>query len=103
MVITETVESALIVAALGDIRPGTQSSANFFNLGLEESNPTRVSRQTVWNWANGTKCVSDARLRYWKLAFPATDARHQLALAIMAQREQVTQAHWVGDQAGTNG
>jgi hypothetical protein len=84
--ITETRESALIVTALGDIRPGTHASAEFFNKDLQEGSPARVSRQTVWNWANGSKCVSDARVRYWKLAFPETDIRHQLAVSIMSYR-----------------
>jgi hypothetical protein len=100
--ITETRESALIVAALGDIRAGTHASAEFFNQDLQEDSPARVSRQTVWHWANGSKCVSDARVRYWKLAFAETDVRHQLAVAILKVRESQISAHWIGQPASTS-
>lgn len=95
---TETHESYLIVAALGDISAGTQASADLFNNGLNEKHPWRVSRQTVWSWGNGSKRVSDSRLRFWKHAFPIEDPRHQLAVAIVEFREKeaaTTNAHWV--------
>ncbi len=95
--ITETREAALIVAALGDIRAGTHASAEFFNKDLQEDSPARVSRQTVWHWANDSKCVSDARVRYWKLAFAETDTRHQLAVALLKVREGQISAHWIGE------
>lgn len=86
--IQETQESDLIVAALGDLSAGTQASADYFNDGLPEKHPARVSRQTVWSWANGSKRVSDARLRFWKLFFEAKDARHALAISIVNFREK---------------
>lgn len=98
LAITETHESYLIAAALGEISAGTQASADFFNNGLKDDHPARVSRQTVWSWGNGSKRVSDSRLRFWKLAFPAEDPRHQLAVAIGEFREKETaelDAHWV--------
>lgn len=96
--ITETQESYLIAEALGDISAGTQASADFFNNGLEEKHPARVSRQTVWSWGNGSKRVSDTRLRFWRMAFPKKDPRHTLAVALAELREketELTNAHWV--------
>lgn len=101
---TETQESYLVVAALGDISAGTQASADFFNNGLEKKHPARVSRQTVWSWGNGLKRVSDTRLRFWRQVFPATDPRHALALALAELREKeaaLTNAHWVKPMSET--
>lgn len=97
-VIQETAESVLIVAALGDISAGTHASADFFNKSLPKEHPARISRQTVWHWANGSKRVSDARLRFWKAFFPNGDTRHALAIAIESYRErEASVAHWVGN------
>lgn len=94
---TETRESYLIAAALGEISAGSQASADFFNNGLGDKHPARVSRQTVWSWGNGSKRVSDNRVRFWKL-FPAHDPRYKLAMAIGEFRENEiaeVEAHWV--------
>ncbi len=98
--IQETHESYLIVAALGDISAGTHASAEFFNQGLPEGHIARVSRQTVWHWANGSKRVSDARLRFWKHFFLKADQRHVLAVSIAEHRElevaDIPTAHVIG-------
>ena len=86
--IQETAESVLIVAALGDISAGTQASADYFNESLPENHPARVSRQTVWHWANGSKRVSDARLRVWTHFYPDGDDRKLLAISLSAYRER---------------
>lgn len=96
--VIETQETALITGSLGDISAGTQASADFFNNGLDKKHPARVSRQTVWSWGNGSKRVSDTRLRFWRMAFPKTDPRHTLAVALAELREketELTNAHWV--------
>ncbi len=86
--IQETAESVLIVAALGDISAGTEASADFFNKGFPEKHPARVSRQTVWHWANGSKRVSDYRLRFWMHYYPDDDDRKLLAISILAYRDR---------------
>jgi hypothetical protein len=94
-----TEESKLILAALGEISPGTQASADFFNEKIPEGNPARVSRASVWNWANGVYRVDEKRLNVWKVIYPPEDTRHQVVLDILALREREAQAfaaHWVG-------
>lgn len=94
-----TEEAKLIVAALGEISPGTQASADFFNQDLPEGHPARVSRTSVWYWANGSKRIDDNKLRVWKIIYPPGDKRHQLVLDIFALREKKAQeflAHWIG-------
>lgn len=90
-------EIDLIKNALGEISPSSDDSAEFFNEGLPEKHPARVSRQTVWYWTTGGYRVKESTLRTWK-AFPPEDARHQLALRIFALREREAvsfEAHWV--------
>ena len=94
-----TEEAKLIVATLGDISPGTQASADFFNQDIPDGHPARISRQTVWSWANGEKRVAEEKLRVWKVIYPPGHKIHQLVLDIFAAREreaQVFAAHWVG-------
>jgi hypothetical protein len=64
-----TDESQLIADVLGEISPGTQASADFFNEKLPEGNPARVSRISVWNWANGVYRIDQKRLHVWKVIY----------------------------------
>jgi hypothetical protein len=93
--VKETEESALIVAALGVFRPGTQSSADFFNQKLPLRHPARVSRQTVWNWANGVYKPSERVLMAWRIFYGHDDPRYALAVKLSQGREREA-AHWVG-------
>ena len=93
-----TEEAKLIVSALGEISPGTQASADFFNEDLPEGHPARITRATVWSWANGQKRVDEKKLRVWKIIYPPGHKIHQLVLEIFAAREREAQefaAHWV--------
>lgn len=94
--IKETEESALIVRALGNIKPGTQSSADFFNARLPLTHPARVSRQTVWNWAWGMYKPRETVLRAWRVFYGVEDARYQLAAQLEKLRAD-KEAHWVGE------
>lgn len=91
--IKETEESALIAAALGNLR--AQSGADFFNENLPANHPARVTRQTVWNWLNGVYKPSDKILTAWRVFYKHDDARYQLAVKVSALRERAA-AHWVG-------
>jgi hypothetical protein len=73
-----TEESKLIMDALGEISPGTQASADFFNADLPDGHPARESRISVWHWANGSKRIDEKKLRVWKVIYPPGDKRHQL-------------------------
>jgi hypothetical protein len=93
-------EAQLIADALGEISPGTQRSADFFNEKLPEGNPARVSRASVWNWANGVWRVDERRLKVWQFIHSPGDKRYDLALTILALRQREAEnlgAHWVGE------
>jgi hypothetical protein len=81
----------IVTIVVKKINAGTQASADFFNNGLPDYHSARVSRQTVWKWANGLVRISDARLRVWKCSVRIDDTRHILAITIQRYRETVAE------------
>jgi hypothetical protein len=101
--IKETEETKLIVTALGEIAPGTQASADFFNAGLVKEHLFHVSRVSVWNWCNGSYRISDKRLRFWRAMFTPGDVRHDLAVKLLDLRAQAEAVHWLGKPVSDEG
>ena len=71
---------------------------DYLNQNIPAGMSGRTTHQSVWNWEYDIHPVTDGCLMAWRDVYSPKDARHQLAVDIVALRKESFRAHWVGDK-----